>query len=216
MAWKAKNRTQSSELRTKNFIFCLLSAVFCILIISGCEEASQKSQIQTSKQNKPVLKSTLDRQDAALKAENEQLKKQIETLMGIDRPARIEAVSTASSIELTDRCGIYDKDDNGSKEILVIYMRVIDDMGDCVKAPGAVKIELWNLNAKPQEARLKTWQIEPAELKNNWSGSLLTSYYKLKLDISSLLPEQTDELTVKAEFTDYLTGKILRAQQVVK
>ncbi len=172
--------------------------------------------MQTLKQDEPVLESTLNRQNAALKAENEELKRQLETLMGIDKPARINAVSTVLSIELTDRCGIYDKDDDGKKETLVVYLRAVDDMGDCIKAPGAVKIELWDLDTKPQNALLKSWQIAPAELKKSWSGSLLTSYYKLKLDADSIAAESKQELTIRAEFTDYLTGKILKAQQVVR
>jgi hypothetical protein len=89
-------------------------------------------------------------------------------------------------------------------------------MGDCIKAAGAVKIELWNLNAKPAEALLSSWEIEPEKLKKRWSGSLLTSYYKLQFDVSSILGSKEKELTLKAEFTDYLTGKILRAQRVIK
>ena len=100
--------------------------------------------------------------------------------------------------------------------MLVVYLKTIDDMGDVIKSPGAVKIELWNLNAKPQEALLKSWQIEPKDLRKNWSGSLLTSYYKLQFDVSSILGKKEKELTLKVEFTDYLTGKIFKQQRVVK
>jgi hypothetical protein len=213
MARKAK--TQNSEPRTQNFLvpLCLCG---CIFLICGCDEATQKSKLPTSKQDESVLsESTLGRQNTALKAENEELKRQLETLMGIDKPVRIEAVSTILSIELTDRCGIYDKDNDGKKETLVVYLRAVDDMGDCIKASGAVKIELWDLDTKPQDALLKSWQIGPEELKKSWSGSLLTSYYKLKLDAGAIAAGNKQELTVRAEFTDYLTGKILKAQQIL-
>jgi hypothetical protein len=89
-------------------------------------------------------------------------------------------------------------------------------MGDVLKAAGAVKIELWNLNAKPAESLLSSWQIEPKELKKKWSGSLLTSYYKLPFDVNSILTDKEKELTLRVEFTDYLTGKILKEQRVIK
>src|SRR4030042_1572913 len=163
------------------------------------------------RRNKPAGRRGLGRENAALKAENEELKRQLETLMGIEKSVRIEAVSRVLSIELTERCGIYDKDSDGKKETLIVYLRTIDDMGDCIKAAGAVKIELWDLDAKPQDALLKSWQIEPAGLKKSWSGSLLTSYYKLKLDAGAIADDKRG-LTRRAEFTDYLTGKVLKAQ----
>lgn len=216
-----------------------------LLLICGCQEKAKTPKSKGSKQLVGVKSEqsevTLKRENEKLKAENKQLKEQLETLMGIDKPARLEAISAVSSIELTNRCGIYEKanppkgevspqaedsNDTGNsprgdrvatgKKTLVVYLRPIDDMGDCFKAAGAVKIELWNLNAKPAEALLSSWLIEPEKLKKRWSGSLLTSYYKLQFDVSSILGSKEKELTLKAEFTDYLTGKILRAQRVIK
>ena len=204
-----------------------------LLLVCGCEE---KKQIKTAKQP-PALKqkevkanqkstktqvkqkSTEDMNSAGnrarLAAENKQLKEQLETLMGIDKPARIEALSTITSIEITSRSGLYDKNKDNKKEMLIVYLRPIDDMGDVIKAAGAVDIELWNLNAKPQEALLKSWAIEPKELKKNWSGSLMTCYYKLQFDVNSILTGKEKDLTLKAQFTDYLTGKVLKGQQVI-
>lgn len=210
--WKVERR----KLKNKEVIFFISYLLPFLLLFAGCEEATKKSKLQTSKDEPVLSEVTLGRQNAALKAEKDELKKQLDTLMGIGKNSRIEAVSTVLSIELTNRCGIYDKDDDGTKETLVVYLRTIDDMGDCVKAPGAVKIELWNLDAKPENALLKSWRIGPIELKKNWSGSLLTSYYKLKFDISAIAVENKQELTIRAEFTDYMAGKILKAQQICK
>ncbi|MFA5293795.1 MAG: hypothetical protein WC496_12300 [Phycisphaerae bacterium] len=203
---------------TQNYLFCILISVFCVLLFAGCEE---KKQIKTANEKPGILgqKAPEDNNSPKkLSAEIKQLKEQIETLTGIDKQARIEALSTISAIELTSRCGLYDKKNkDNKKETLVVYLKPIDDMGDCVKAAGAVEIQLWNLNAEPNEALLSKWEIEPKELKKNWSGSLLTSYYKLQFDVNSVLTgnKNEKELTLKAQFTDYLTGKILKAQRVV-
>jgi hypothetical protein len=213
-------------MRIRNFISLL--CICGLFLVAGCEE---KKQIKTAKQP-PVLKQketkASAKTDQAEKkiaddkgncaraaAENKQLKEQLETLMGIDKPARIEALSTLASIELTNRSGLYDKNNDGKKEMLIVYLKPIDDMGDVVKAAGEVEIQLWNLNAKPQESLLKEWAIEPKELKKDWSGSLLTCYYKMPFDVNSVLTGKEKDLTLKAQFTDYLTGKVLKAQSVI-
>jgi len=217
MAKKTYKENQKSKLKAKNYLFCLLSAVFCVLLLAGCEE---KKQIKTANEKPGILgqKAPADSNSPKkLSAEVKQLKEQLETLMGINKQARIEALSTISAIELTSRCGLYDKNKDKKKETLVVYLKPIDDMGDCIKAAGAVEIQLWNLNTEPNEALLSKWNIEPKELKKSWSGSLLTSYYKLQFDVNSVLTGKKNEkeLTVKAQFTDYLTGKILKAQRVI-
>jgi hypothetical protein len=220
-----KAKTQNFFVSPSTLLRTGLCLCGCIILIAGCQEKAKLPKSQGSKAlvgTKPAEQSetAIKRENAELKAENKQLKEQHETLMGIDKPARIEAISTVSSIELTNRCGIYEKakdsNDNTKKKMLVVYLKTIDDMGDVVKAPGAVKIELWNLNAEPNEALLSSWQIEPKDLRKRWSGSLLTSYYKLQFDVNSILSKKEKELTLKVEFTDYLTGKIFKEQKVIK
>jgi hypothetical protein len=197
----------------RQLFLCIAGA----LIFAGCEK---KTAIQTEKQDKPILSPvTIQQENVKIKAENEQLKKQIETLIGIDKPARIDAISTVSAIELTGRSGIRskNKDSNDVNEVLIVYLKTIDDMGDVVKAPGQVKVELWDLNAKPADALLGSWTVEPAELKKKWSGSLMTSYYKLTFNVGAFPKDKKrQELTLKAEFVDYMAGKILKAQKVIK
>lgn len=214
------NTIKKAEIR-QTIYFTIVRHLFlyfiCLLVFSGCEK---KAAIKTEKQDKPVLSQvTIQQENIKIKAENEQLKKQIETLIGIDKTARIDAISTVSAIELTGRSGLYNKnkDSNDVNETLIAYIKTIDDMGDVVKAPGQVKVELWDLNAKPADALLGSWAVEPAELKKKWSGSLMTSYYKLTFNVGAFPKDKKrQELTLKAEFVDYMSGKILKAQKVIK
>ncbi len=202
-------RTQNSELRSQNFVAALC---FCgVFLIAGCGEQKKTDQSQALSQ-KEVKDANSPRK---LAAEIKQLKRQLEGLMGIDKQARIDAISTITSIDITRRSNLYDKNDNKKKETLVVYLRPIDDMGDCIKAAGAVEVQLWNLSADPDGALLKSWEIEPEELKKTWSGSLLTSYYKLQFDVGDILTGKEKDLTLKVQFTDYLTGKILKEQRVI-
>lgn len=211
-----------NSIKTRNCLLCFLISVFCILSFFGCQEKTKtakpsKALVGTKQEQTEV---SLKRENENLKAENQHLQEQIATLIGLNKNERLNAIATLSSIELTGRCGIYEKksDSNNSqwKKMLMVYLRPIDDMGDCIKAPGAVKVELWDLNARPDKALLQVWQVKPEELKKEWSGSLLTSYYKLPFDVSSILTGKEKEFTLKVQFTDYLTGKVFNAQQVIK
>lgn len=209
---------RKAKIESRNCLFCVLCSVFCILLLAGCEK---KAKLQTEKQAEPVLSQTnFEKENFKIKAENEQLKSQLETLMGIDKPVRISAVSVVRTIEVTSRSGVYKKDikdSNDTKETLVVYLKTIDDMGDVVKAPGAVKVELWNLNKKPADVLIGSWLVKPEKLKKSWSGSLMTNYYKLTFDAGPILTgKKKQELAFKVEFTDYMTGKILKAQKVIK
>ncbi len=200
--------THNYKLKTQNFILCV--SVCGIVFFAGCEESQKKEA-------KPVIESQkqLKESPVKLKQENEQLKKQIDTLMAIGKEARTEALSTLTAVEISRRTGLYKKAETGRKERLVVYLKPIDDMGDVVKAAGQVEAELWNLNAQPEAARLGQWKIEPAELKKNWTSSFMSSSYKLQFDVGSLLKGDEKELTLKVRFTDYLSGKIFNSQIVI-
>jgi hypothetical protein len=107
-------------------------AILCIcslFLVAGCEEkkqikkakqppvlkekavkANQKSTKASKKTEQVKQKSAEDMNSAGnrarLAAENKQLKEQVATLMGIDKPARTEALSTITAIEITSRSGL--------------------------------------------------------------------------------------------------------------
>ena len=208
-----KMRTRNSGLRTQNFIAAL--CICGIIFFAGCEGKNKSAE--SGKKGKALSQTEVKDTNSPRKlaAEVKQLKEQLEGLMGLNKEARTEALSTLTAVELTGRSGLYDKNNDKKKETLVVYLKPIDDMGDVVKAAGEVNVQLWNLNAEPNEALLKEWKIEPKDLKKNWSGSLLTSYYKCQFDVNSIVTGKEKELTLKVQFTDYLTGKIFKAQKVI-
>ncbi len=139
----------------------------------------------------------------------------METLSALGPDVRLEVLGRLESIEISGRSGLYDKDKDGTKETLVVYVRTIDDAGDAIKAVGSVEVQLWDLEAQ-DNARLAQWQIKPEELKRLWSSTVMTSYFRLTFDVSELLRDNEKELTVKVTFTDYITGNILRKQRVIQ
>lgn len=216
-----KDKEQRGKSKQMHFALSFLLSGFLaghlVLVLAGCENAYQESSALWQ-QNKELMqeKTELKNQIEELRSKNNQLKKQIKVLSGLKPETKLEDLYNLQKIKITRRSGLYDKDKDGKKEKLILYIRPIDNEGDAIKAAGVVDVQLWDLNKEPEKAKLGKWQIKPDELKKLWVGTIMTGYYRLTLDAADDLTGQESELTVKVGFTDYLTGKVLAAQKVIK
>lgn len=187
----------------------------CIIVIFtfGCEQKSstQKISIDTVDQ-KLQLKAELEQ----YKLENKQLKEQLEVLTDLPENVRLETLHNLTRVKMTNYTNLYDKDKDGKCETLIVYIQPLDDDGDAVKAAGTVDIQLWNLNKTEGNALISQWRVEPEELKKNWFATLLTINYRLTFDVSDKIESFNEPLTVRATFTDYLSGKVFNEQKVIK
>ena len=202
-----------------NFIFCGLYAIFvgCLLVIAaGCENTnnklSPKEEISILKQEKAQLKDQIKQSEEKA----EQLKKQIQVLSDLESEVRFEHLYDIQKIKITRYTGFYDKDRDGKKEKLIVYIQPIDEQGDIVKATGSVDVQLWDLNKQDGEALLGEWRVGPDELKKLWFATLITINYRLPFDAGGIVDKAEGPLTVKVTFTDYLTGKVFNEQKVVE
>jgi len=187
-----------------------------LLFATGCGNEQNKSLWQQIK-DLGNQKSTLDIRIEKLEEENEQLRRQVKTLEGLDPNDRLTMIDTLEKIVIHSRSGLYDKNNDGKKETLVVYVEPTDIAGDRVKAAGRVNVQLWNLNAKdPHAALLKQWIIKPAELKQYWVGTLMTHYYRLSFPAGDIVKGDETGLTVKVRFVDYFSGKTLEDQRMIK
>ena len=190
----------------------------CLLVAAaGCENIggiSPAEQIRTLREEKRQL----TRQIEQSTDQNEQLKKQLEVLSGL--PAeKLENLYELRKIKITGYTGFYDKDNDGKKETLIVYIQPIDEENDIVKATGAVDVQLWDLDRNDGEALLGAWRVEPDELKKLWFATLITINYRLTFDVAGKIdpaPEPTSGLTVRVTFTDYLSGKVFTEQKVIE
>jgi len=183
-------------------------------LVAGCDRAQEQplfSQIKLLDRANTELRLQVEK----LQRDNDRLRERIKTLSSLDPQARLEVLGRLENIEISGRSGLFDKDKNGTKETLVVYLRTIDDAGDAITAAGSVDVELWDLEAQ-DNPRLAQWHIGPEELKRRWSSTVMTNYNRLTFDVSGLLKDIKNELTVKVTFTDYITGGILRKQKVIK
>ena len=160
-------------------------------------------------------KNELESRSEKLEAENQQLVEQCHALDSIDRTIRLSALDRLDRIEIGSRSGLTDENRDGLLDTLAVHLVPIDQAEDTVKVPGQVHISLWHLNPSAEEYLAGEWTVSAEQLKTLWGHSLLGRYYRLKFDLPEGLPNQTEDLTVKVTFTDYLTGKTVKAQKAI-
>ena len=197
-------------------IRCTLYTIWvaCLIIAAaGCEsDNSTTGQISTLRKEKKQLTRQLEQSDS----QNKQLKKQLQTLAGLPDDVRLENLYNLQTVKVSRYTNFYDKDKDGQKEKLIVYIQPTDEQGDIVKATGNVDIQLWDLNKDNGQALLGQWQVKPDELKELWFASIVSVNYRLTFDIADKITEFEEPLTVKVTFTDYLTGKVFKEQRVIK
>jgi len=199
----------------KSWLLGVAVVTLAAVSLSGCgigEARDPEIQLELEKLQREhaELQTSLGQSQVEIK----QLEEQIETLSALpagrgDNPYPLERIN------ITRYTNFYDKDEDGRKEKLIVYVEPIDPEGDAVKIAGAVHVQLWNLNKPSDEALLNQWQVPPEKLRELWFDTLVAANYRLTFDApdGEVLAQP---LTVKVTFTDLLTGKIFRDQHVIE
>ncbi|OHB67447.1 MAG: hypothetical protein A2Y77_02565 [Planctomycetes bacterium RBG_13_62_9] len=190
--------------------------VLAPILLAGCGVGSaRKSPLEMKVRDLEREKADQARQIEQCRVEAEQLKAQIKALSALPRGAR-ENPYTLKAVKVIGLTNFYDKDEDGKREKLIVYIQPIDQDGDAVKAAGTVAIQLWDLNKPSDQALLGQWQVQPQELHKVWFNGLVSASYRVIRD-APLTPEiLAVPLTVKIVFTDFLTGEIFSDQHVIK
>ena len=211
-------RSQKSEVRLLSSVLCLLSSVFCLCVVAGCENANSiRTPLVEQIGNLTEQNKQLENQLEQSRAENKQLTKQMHVLSGLPEEVKGENLYRLEKIEIGKYTGFFDKDDDGTKEKLIVYIQPIDEEGDIIKATGAVDVQLWDLDSsEADQALLGQWHVEPGELKKLWFATIVKINYRLTFDIADKVKSFDEPLTAKVTFTDYLSGKVFKEQKVIK
>lgn len=183
-------------------------------LLAGCGGKAQQHPWGTLKECEDQ-NTELSLQVQALQTQNDQLTEQVATFSALDKNSRLSALDTLDTIRIGKHTGFYDKDNNNSQEMLVVYLEPLDTAQDYIKAIGTVNVELWDLTASEDKAKLTEWTVDPAELHQTWGGTIFRSYYRLPFAVTGVLSGQEKELTIKVTFTDLLSGKVLSDQATV-
>lgn len=206
----------SNGVNTIRYTLYAILAGCLLAIAAGCESTNAKippaEQIQTLRREKRELA----RQFEKSKLENKDLKKQIRVLSGLPPGVKPENLYRLQSIKITKYTNFYDKDKDGKKEKLIVYIQPIDEDGDIIKAVGAVDVRLQDPNKNDDQTLLGQWHVEPNKLKKLWFAGFISANYKLTFDVADKIDKLEEPLTVKVSFTDYLTGNVFNEEKLIR
>jgi hypothetical protein len=208
---KSSGTSSSLERCTQVRTITIIMAGCLLAIAAGCENKLAK-EAKTLRQEKAELKNQIEQS----KSETEQLKNQVQTLSNLPADVRLEDLYNLQKIKITRYTNLYDKNKDGKKEKLIVYIQPIDEQRDIVKATGAVDVELWYLDKAEGEAKLGAWHVTPDELKTLWYATLITINYRLSFDVAGIITGDEKELVVKVTFTDYPSGKVFKEQKIIR
>jgi len=201
----------------RNWLWGVAALALAAVLLSGCGfgeglKHPLERRIEELEQNNADLTASLDES----RAESKRLEEQVEELVALPEGRRQDNPYELDHINITRYTNFYDKDEDGRKEKLIVYLEPIDSEGDALKTAGTVHVQLWNLSQPSAEALLGQWQVQPDELRTLWFDTLVAANYRLTFDAPAGTESAAQPLTVKAAFTDYLTGKIFRDQYVIE
>lgn len=190
-----------------------------LLVLPACE-TGPNPQLKTLQQKVDALEvsnAELQRELAAKRKELDACNRQVGGLSDLGA-SRLQHLFTVHKIELARLTGGADYDGQPGDDGVTAYLRPLDAAGDVLKAAGEITIELIDTSAPGSPRSLGVYvHDDPDELADLWYGGFMTDHYTVKCpwDSGAGLPSQR-EVTVKATFLDYLTGKTLTATEVVE
>lgn len=191
-------------------------ALLTIFLVAGCASPKEKELLTAQIRQLTQENTQLQKQVEQCDSENKELKDQIQALSELPENVRLENLNRLEKITIGRYTGFFDKNDDGKKEKLIVYIHPTDEQGNAIKAAGAVEVQLWDLNKTNGQAMLGQWKIEPDELKKLWFETLVSIYYRLTFDVADVVENLKEPPTVKVTFTDYLTGRVFNEQKVIK
>ncbi len=190
--------------------------LMAVVLMAGCGSPASQNVLWEQVRELQAAKNQLETRAERLEEENRQLFEQCNALSMLDASVRLSALDRLMQIRLANGTALTDENRDGKPETLRVHLEPLDQAGDVVKAPGQVRVCLWHLDPSAREHLLGDWSVSAEELKTKWGRSFLGAYYRLMWDVGEILPEKPVDLTVKVEFTDYLTGKVLRTQSPLR
>jgi hypothetical protein len=192
-------------------------ALLALIVLGGCGIGSERtSPLEMKVRDLEREKAQLTGQLEQSRIEAEQIKAQVKTLAALPQSKPENLCYALSAVKIGRFTGFYDKNEDGKRDKLIVYLEPVDQAGDAIKTAGIVNVQLWNLDQPDSQALLGQWQVQPAELYKLWFNTLTSTAYRLPFGVAPTPEMLAQPLTVKTTFTDYLTGQVFTDQFVIQ
>lgn len=181
-------------------------------LAGGCDGFAQKSEhdLRLCREENVKLKNDLTAANEVIAGQQ----RQIQTLEGLGAK-RLDLLFHVTSLEVGKYSSGLDVDGRPGDDLIRVYLRPLDAVGDPIKAAGTVTIQFYDLAAPPDKNLFATYEFGIDQVAKSWYGGVLTYHYRFECPWKSGPPPHPD-VTVRATFTDYLTGKQFTDQKVIK
>jgi hypothetical protein len=173
---------------------------------AGCEDL--RPQLQQLQQDNARLSAKVQELQQALTEKD----RQIRTLQGLGSK-RLELLFHVKKLELGRYTAGVNLDGKPGDEGVRVYLRPLDADGHPIKAAGKVRIQLFDLS-RNENNLLAEHVFGVEKTAQHWFGAFLAYHYRFDCRWAAA-PDRPD-VTVRAAFTDYLTGREFTAQKVCK
>ena len=127
---------------------------------------------------------------------------------------RLEHLFVVDKIELGNYTAAANLDDKPGDDGVRVRFTPHDKYGSPLKAAGSIRIQLFDLTEAGEKPLIGQCKVPVEQAADHWAGHFGQYHYTTSCAWDR--PPQKDELTVRVEFVDYLTGKAFSAQKVVK
>jgi len=198
----------------------MISAVIVSAALPGCRGMDLFQQDKKLKQLTADLQASraeteLARKDAHdAKSQLADKQKRIDTLVAIG-PDRLKKLYYPTSLKLGQYTGGADLDGQPGDDGIKVFLRPIDANGDTIKAAGSVTIQLYDLALGSDKTLIGEYKWSVEELAKVFSGGFIAYHYTLTCSWKNGSPKH-DQITMRLEFVDYITGKTLSTQKLCK
>jgi hypothetical protein len=190
---------------------CILAAA-AITLLSGCmvpQARYDQTSAELAKKTELLNQATTD--NARLTRQISDQDQRILSLLAMG-DKRMDRLFHVKDVSLGDYTGGVDTNGKAGDDAIKVYLLPMDQDGSILKAAGDVKIQLYDLAAAPADNLIGEYNFSVDQIGKYWSSGFLTYHYSFVCPWKQ--PPQHNQITVRVEFVEYLTGRHFTAQKV--
>lgn len=186
--------------------------LWAMLAVGGCADGRLDPAIVQRDQAREEAR-RLQQENQRLRAQLAQRDDQVRTLQALG-DKRLEKLYRVQEIRLGTHTGGVDLDGKPGHDAMKVFIMPADQEGSILKVPGEVLIQLYDLAAPESQNLVAEHRFDIDQTGKAWSSGFLAYHFSFTCGWKS--PPKHDEITVRAAFLDYLTGKTFTAQKACR